>query len=47
MTDCLVRCLCFEVRLMTRAEMREHMAEAHPAVYEGLGLADERLRLLL
>lgn len=36
--DCLVRCNCHEVRLMDLTEMREHMREAHPAVYEGLGL---------
>jgi hypothetical protein len=41
LTDCLVRCLCFEVRLMTTAEMRQHMRDAHPAVYEGLGLSAE------
>jgi len=41
LTDCLVRCACHEVRLMTLSEMREHMAEAHPTVYEGLGLPAE------
>ena len=40
MTDCLVRCDCHEVRMMTLGEMRDHMREAHPVVFEGLGLAD-------
>jgi hypothetical protein len=43
-TDCLVKCNCHEVRLMTLAEMYRHMREAHPAVFEGLGLADEGYR---
>ena len=47
MTDCLVRCNCHEVRLMTLAEMREHMRDAHPVVYVGLGLAAEGLGLRL
>ncbi len=41
MTDCLVRCACHQVRMMTTAEMHEHMAEAHPVVFEGLGLSAE------
>jgi hypothetical protein len=40
-TDCLVRCNCHGVRLMDLDEMYAHMAEAHPAVFEGLGLAGE------
>jgi hypothetical protein len=39
--DCLVRCDCHGVRMMTTGEMYEHMAEAHPAVFEGLGLSAE------
>lgn len=35
--NCLVRCDCHGARVMTLAEMREHMAAAHPAVFEGLG----------
>lgn len=34
--SCLVRCNCHGVRLMTLNEMREHMAEAHPVLFEGL-----------
>ena len=41
MTDCLVRCNCHGVRLMTLDEMRDHMREAHPAVFAGLGLSAE------
>ena len=36
MTDCLVRCACHGVRMMTLDEMRDHMAEAHPVLFEGL-----------
>jgi hypothetical protein len=41
LSNCLVKCNCHGVRLMTLAEMHDHMREAHPAVYEGLGLAAE------
>ena len=47
MTDSLVRCACHEVRLMTLGEMRAHMAESHPAVFEGLGADDGGLEFLL
>lgn len=44
MTDCLVKCNCHGVRMMTLAEMRDHMADAHPVLHAGLyGEESERL----
>ena len=36
---CLVRCDCLGIRLVTVADMYDHMAEAHPVLFEGLGLS--------